>query len=439
MNGKQDVNSGQPSGVVWRVQTVRRFIGWIAVAFPLVLLFGYLEFEDPTQPDAISAYYYSHSMHTVFIVFLLVLGVSLIYYQFDTLENWVSTLAGLCVIGVVLCPMAPEKGALAWQQPLGASEWQDRVGAMHFVFAATAFGLLAVMSLFLFTRPTRPRLIEKPTPLLLQTRENVSAAIDKMPMLSKLPKTQAPPELTDLTKQKHWRNQLYEACGGIIIACLLVSFFELLNLVYIPLYWLETVMLWAFGAAWLVKGGAVPWLNDPADGAEGDKMAQQRWASLMGGLVGIIGIITGLVLLISPLLVQPGSDASWLGVTAPGKAIGYVMSMGGIRNVAAGSLLLWAAWQPAPAQPSFARPLTVVALAWGIVQAWDAVLLFLLPIPRIAIAAVLLALVSFVVVALTLSPSQGETVQVITGNGSEPSATSASSQQGASALASPSD
>ncbi|HEY7094304.1 MAG TPA: hypothetical protein VH393_14060, partial [Ktedonobacterales bacterium] len=87
----------------------------------------------------------------------------------------------------------------------------------------------------------------------------------------------------------------------------------------------------------------------------------------------------------------------------------------------------------------FARPLTVVALAWGIVQTWDAVLLFLLPSSRIAIAAVLLALVSFVVVALTLSRSQGEAVQVIEGNGSEPSATSALNQQGASALASPSD
>jgi hypothetical protein len=87
MKRQPDVYSGHPevSGgqldekLAWKASTVRRFIGWIAPAFPLVLLCGYLELEDTAQPDSISAYYSAPATHTVFIVLLLVLGVSLIF------------------------------------------------------------------------------------------------------------------------------------------------------------------------------------------------------------------------------------------------------------------------------------------------------------------------------------------------------------------------
>jgi hypothetical protein len=169
-------------------------------------------------------------------------------------------------------------------------------------------------------------------------------------------------------------NHWYEVCGGVIVACLVVSAFNLrsgsTSLSKSRGFWLETVMLWAFRAAWLIKGRAVSWLSGPVHSAEGDNMAQQRWARWIGGLlVGGAGINSGLALLIAPLLLRPGSDASLLGVPAPGKAVGYAMSMVGIRSVAAGLLLIWAGLQPVPARPSYARPLTFVALVWGIVQA----------------------------------------------------------------------
>ena len=149
-------------------------------------------------------------------------------------------------------------------------------------------------------------------------------------------------------------------------------------------------------------------------------MARQRWAKRLGRVIGAVGVITGLALLILPWLIQPKGSVNWHGVTISGAAL---LSMVGIRNVIAGVLLLWAAQQSIPTLPSqplfttspiavapvwagaqvlFARPLTVVALLWGIVQSCDALLLFASSIPLFAIAATLLAIASLTVIALAL-------------------------------------
>jgi hypothetical protein len=411
----------QPGDVIWKTPTVRRFIGWIAVAFPLVLVFGHVGFEDTALPDSISAYYYSVTMHTIFIVFLLVIGVSLIYYQFDSWENWASTLAGLCVIGVVLCPMAADDHIT----------WQTRVGTFHFVFAVLAFGLLGYISARLFTRPHDSA--KKPTSLLLV----LQASASRVPGLSKQVPFYAQP---GDTIPKRRRNAIYAACGLIIALFLVLSALDHVNLLpitWLPhrLFWLESVMLWAFGTAWLVKGGAFPCLRDEQDRTEEGAMALQQWAKWLGRLIGAVGIITGLALLILPWLIRPEGSVTWQGVTVSGAAL---LSMVGIRNMAAGVLLLWAAQQSIPAQAShpmfaksptavarvwgraqalFARPLTVVALLWGIVQICDAVLLFSLSIPRIAIAATLLAIASLTVVALTPCRTSASDGSVLGGEG----------------------
>jgi hypothetical protein len=30
-----------------------------------------------------------------------------------------------------------------------------------------------------------------------------------------------------------------------------------------PLFWLESIAVWAFSLSWLVKGDFIPWLKDP--------------------------------------------------------------------------------------------------------------------------------------------------------------------------------
>ena len=56
----------------------------------------------------------------------------------------------------------------------------------------------------------------------------------------------------------------YTIIGSILLIALYFFFFEkkfpaLMN--YDPVFWLETIALWAFGISWLTKGRAI--LNDP--------------------------------------------------------------------------------------------------------------------------------------------------------------------------------
>jgi amino acid permease len=90
------------------------------------------------------------------------------------------------------------------------------VGVLHYASAVALFVILAVFCLFRFT-------------------------------LSRGTKT----------PQKVLRNRVYRACGGVIVGCLILC---LAALVAMPdswraLFWLESIMVWAFALSWLVKGG----------------------------------------------------------------------------------------------------------------------------------------------------------------------------------------
>jgi hypothetical protein len=104
-----------------------------------------------------------------------------------------------------------------------ASGGAKTVAVLHLVCAGVLFVLLAVFSLFLFTRT------------------DAAAAV-------------AP--------AKRRRNRLYRVCGVIIVAALVaVVGAEILKLHV--LFWLESVMVVAFGVSWLVKGGFLGLLADP--------------------------------------------------------------------------------------------------------------------------------------------------------------------------------
>ena len=188
----------------------RIFIGCIGIAFPFVLLVGQKLLEGGIL-NAISDYNYSASMRNVFVGGLVALGMLLIAYQYARVDNIVTTIAGLCAMGVAFFPEAPA---------LSPSHAQQVIGIFHLIFAASFFVILAYIALFLFTK---------------------SAA-------------------SDPTKRKRQRNQVYRVCGGTILACIAL----LLSLLVVhipsqisalhPVYWLETVAVVAFGAAWIVKG-----------------------------------------------------------------------------------------------------------------------------------------------------------------------------------------
>lgn len=102
--------------------------------------------------------------------------------------------------------------------PNSATNW------VHLSSAATFFILLAINSIWLFTKSDRP------------VRKH---------------------------SRKYYRNIVYRVCGIVILACMAalvpVMIFcsaDFMNRTYIILA-LEIIMLFAFGASWLVKGGSL--------------------------------------------------------------------------------------------------------------------------------------------------------------------------------------
>lgn len=62
------------------------------------------------------------------------------------------------------------------------------------------------------------------------------------------------------TPQKLIRNRVYTVCGGLILGCVvLIGLYKSVLAdsqlaLWQPVFWLETLALWAFGFSWLVKG-----------------------------------------------------------------------------------------------------------------------------------------------------------------------------------------
>lgn len=188
--------------------TLRKAIGIIGVSLPVILFAGHYFFGDYTGMKPSISLYYDSNMGDVFVGVLFVLGIFLFSYRgYEKIDNLAGNLGCLFALGVALFP----------------ASLPNPVRAIHLVFAGLLFLTLAYFSIVLFTKssPTNP-----------------------------------------LTPQKLKRNVLYKTCGYVILGCigLLILYFAFqLNLNKTiadlkPIFWLETIMLWAFGISWLTKG-----------------------------------------------------------------------------------------------------------------------------------------------------------------------------------------
>lgn len=202
---------------------IRQAVGWLGVLLPLVLVIGTRLFSDcPHIKDSISDYFYT-IMGSVLVGILC--GVALFLFSYKGFDNWdniSSNIAALFALGVAFFPMNVDRNCVSCTYcnilSRDVSSWRDYV---HFGSATIFFFTLACMSLFLFT---------------------------------KTHKGQIP------TGRKKSRNIIYKTCGIVILAamamkgCLLSAAFARIfgfshdTLVY------ETIMLWAFGFSWLIKG-----------------------------------------------------------------------------------------------------------------------------------------------------------------------------------------
>jgi hypothetical protein len=209
---------------------LRRGIGIIGVALPPVLIIGKIILESPGISASISAYYYS-VMRDVFVGSLWATGIFLICYRYALLDDIVSTLAGICAIGVALFPTTPD---------VDATQRQTAIGVAHASFASCFFLILALMAIVLFRKTDSNKNPENPT------------------------------------RRKQQRNTVYLICGIVIIACVVLAAL----LLFVPylhgaswlqplhlIFFLESFALFAFGFAWFVKGETFI-LKDPPKGAD---------------------------------------------------------------------------------------------------------------------------------------------------------------------------
>jgi len=187
---------------------LRRAVGLIGIALPIALLVGELAIGDKIIRDSISSYYWSPTMHGVFIGSLCAIGVFLWSYYGDAKwDNWAGNLACIAAVCVALFPNSP------------TVEHKVPTRFVHYPAAAILFLLLAYFCLVSF-------------PL-------------QDPGTTKTPK-------------KPLRNKIYRGCGIVILLSIITI--AGLHLFFgdrppdPAVFWLESIAIWAFGWSWYIKG-----------------------------------------------------------------------------------------------------------------------------------------------------------------------------------------
>lgn len=206
-------NPDDPMLVSYR--ELRRAIGMIGIALPIVLVLGENQFGKPGILDSISSYYWSDAMRGVLVGSLCSIGVFLWSYRGKRWDNAAGNVACVAAISVALFPCSPAGGPPATTR------------SIHFTAAAVLFILLAYFCLISF--PTQD------------------------------PNTKP-------TKKKPVRNGIYYGCGAIIL--LSIISIAVLHAVYhgeppgSSVFWLESIAIWAFGWSWYIKGKGLGIVQD---------------------------------------------------------------------------------------------------------------------------------------------------------------------------------
>lgn len=235
---KQDTDSD-----VIHLQTLRKAIGYLALSLPFTLALGenlrdWLFSNNPVVgrviiEGSLSAYFHT-GMREIFVGSLCAISVFLVCYRGkERRDSIAANVAGISVFLVALFPTrersreagdtgAPVLDSATLFSSANAAD-PAYVGVVHFVAAAVFFTTLAVMSLFLFTLSNDP----------------------------------------DPTPEKKQRNRIFVACGWIILSSIVLiaaaKFFlgDSWNQSTSFTFWLETIMVIAFGVSWLTKAEVI--------------------------------------------------------------------------------------------------------------------------------------------------------------------------------------
>jgi hypothetical protein len=208
-----------PSQDALTVRRLRRGVGLVAMWLPLAVLVGHsLDAGELTLPGSVSGAYHT-VMRDVFVGSLSAIGVFLINYRNTRKDDWLGTTAGVLAILVALFPTRPAGGV--------DSALETAVWIVHIVAAVLMFLTMAVFCFFVFPEP-----------------------------YPGAPKA-------EMTGRKRTRSAVYIISGWIVILALAVAGAASLVLPHDietkiqPIFWGESLAMWAFGFAWLVKGNAI--------------------------------------------------------------------------------------------------------------------------------------------------------------------------------------
>jgi hypothetical protein len=260
MSAKPDPRSLVPSSLLFRI-----CIGGIAIAFLAVIIFGKMIFDGPGILDSISSYYYSPSMRNVFIGGLCVLATLLMCYRYEPKDHVVSFVAGACAILLAIFPRTDPK-------MISPSPLQTDIGYAHWGFSIVFLLAIAFLVLYLFTLSDENASLNQ----LIVHQKNVvsttfSTVIRPFTVIRHIRSSdQTTPSVQNApSDRKLWRNRVYVVCGGLMVLTLLLCAFVERFLPqlesYNPVFWCETITLFFFFVAWVVKGGLIL-IDENADG-----------------------------------------------------------------------------------------------------------------------------------------------------------------------------
>lgn len=202
---------------------IRNICGLLGVLLPWMALFsGSLLASHPSEEwwwSLSATYYLSPALVGVLTPACIVL---MSYEGYDKLDDRITTLSGVFGLGIVLFPTQ-----VAWlpaDMPVGFFQLPAPLSNfLHALFSGLFFLFLAFNSFYLFTKTGGEK----------------------------------------MTRRKQLRNIIYRTCGAGML--LLEVVYVILTLCDVPGYYvmiLEILLLHLFGISWLVKGEAIPWLND---------------------------------------------------------------------------------------------------------------------------------------------------------------------------------
>ncbi len=207
--------------------TLRKLIGVLGILLPILLwFFLWMDTGRLKELESISHYYYTR-VDGIFIVIVSLVAIFLIVYKGkEPIDFYLSLISGISALILLLFPTSSMISQFPDAQFAYSNTILDESTLrvwIHYLSAGLFLFVLALMSLFLFTKSNKSK--------------------------------------SQRGRRKIWRNRIYRICGiGMIAAILIIAmrglgwidsdYYDQRNLTF----WMEVIAVELFGISWLVKG-----------------------------------------------------------------------------------------------------------------------------------------------------------------------------------------